>query len=118
MNYFAVYLACMKVGNPKNGPRQFSFADGSSRRVVELETVFVGKGTYLPGWRWSKDVGSQTGKASERHIGYVLKGSFMVQDVDGNEMVVNAGEAFEVGPGHDGWVVGDARCIALDFIQK
>jgi hypothetical protein len=38
-----------------------------------------------------------------------------VQSADGQEAVVGAGEAFEVGAGHDAWVLGDAPCVALDF---
>lgn len=108
----------MKVQNPDQEKHRFTFADGSTRNVAELETAFVGKGTYLPGWRWSKDVGSQTGKQSERHIGYVIAGTFGGYDDDGNEIEIQAGEAFEVGPNHDGWVVGDEPCVALDFMVK
>lgn len=108
----------MKIEKPENGVRKFVFADGSERSVAELETVFIGKGTYLPGWRWSKDVGSVTGKQSERHVGYILSGTFGGYDDSGNEVEIHAGEAFEVGPNHDGWVVGDEPCVALDFIVK
>lgn len=106
----------MKKQNPDQGEHSFVFADGSTRNVAELETVFVGKGTYQPCWRWSKDVGSQTGKQSERHIGYVLEGAFGGVDSDGRVYEIHPGEAFEVGPNHDGWVVGDAPCVALDFV--
>lgn len=105
----------MKVENPENGLRPAVFEDGSKRNVTELETAFIGKGTYLPGWRWSKDVGSQTGNQSKRHIGYVVSGSFGICDSDGTEGAVHAGEAFEVGDGHDAWVIGDEPCVALDF---
>ncbi len=108
----------MKIKNPDEGEFTFTFADGSTRKAAEFETCYIGKGTYLPGRKWSKDVGSKTGKPSERHIGYILSGSFMTIDEDGDEHVVKAGEAFEVGPGHDGWVLGDTPCIALDFIPK
>ncbi len=108
----------MKVEKPEDGSRLTSFKDGSERNVADLETVLVGKGTYLPGWRWPKDVGSQTGKQSERHIGFVLSGSFGVSDQEGNEKVVNVGEAFELGDGHDAWVIGDEPCVALDFEAK
>lgn len=39
----------MKVENPENGLRPAVFEDGSKRNVTELETAFIGKGTYLPG---------------------------------------------------------------------
>lgn len=108
----------MKIEKPEDGSRLTTFKDGSERNVAELETAYIGKGTYLPGWRWSKDVGSQTGKQSERHIGYVLSGSFGVSDPKGNEGVVKAGEAFELGDNHDAWVIGDEPCVALDFEAK
>jgi len=34
---------------------------------------------------------------------------------EGKEIIVNSGEAFEIGPGHDAWVVGNEPCVALDF---
>ena len=83
----------MKVQNPEEGSHEKYFADGSSRNVADLETAYVGKGTYLPGWRWSKDVGKYTGKQSERHIGFVISGSFGISSPDGDESIVREGEA-------------------------
>ena len=91
------------------------FLDGSKRSVVILDSVAVGRGEYLPGWRWSEHAGRQTGKGSAAHIGYVLSGRMIVQAADGLEVMVGPGEAFEVGPGHDAWVAGSEPCIALDF---
>jgi hypothetical protein len=108
----------MKIQDPKQGEHEFTFRDGSLRRVAELETIFIGQGTYQPGWRWSKDASVHTDKPAERHIGYVLEGSFGLKDANGKEAVVEAGQAFEIGPGHDAWVVGDKPCVALDFLLK
>lgn len=30
-------------------------------------------------------------------------------------MTIGPGDAFEVKPGHDAWVLGDETCVALDF---
>jgi hypothetical protein len=30
-------------------------------------------------------------------------------------LAASMGEAFEVGPGHDDWIVGDEPCVGLDF---
>jgi hypothetical protein len=70
---------------------------------------------YQPGWRWSKDAGPQTGKPSANHIGYVISGYMIVMDATGVEAEIGPGAAFEVGPDHDAWVVGDEPCTALDF---
>src|SRR5215813_12300987 len=100
-----------------SGDKSWTFLDGSKRTAVILESVAIGRGEFLPGWRWSLHVGQQTGKTSMAHIGYVLSGRMAVRGADGKEITVGSGEAFEVGPGHDAWVVGDAPCVALDFEQ-
>src|SRR3989344_7715381 len=90
-----------------------TFLDGSKRTVVILDSVAIGHGEYLPGWRWSVHVGPQTGKSAEAHIGYVLAGQMMVHGPDGTEVKVGPGDAFEMGPGHDAWVVSDESCVAV-----
>ena len=92
-----------------------AFLDGSKRTAGILETVAIGKGEYLPGWKWSKHAGAMTGKESEAHIGYILSGEMIIKNSDGKEIKVGPGEAFEVGPGHDAWVAGNNTCVALDF---
>ena len=91
------------------------FVDGSKRTVVVLESVAVGRGEYLPGWKWSEHAGLQTGRSSEAHVGYILTGQMVIRGTDGTEVLVGPGDAFEAPPGHDAWVVGDELCIALDF---
>ena len=103
------------VKNLDNGEKSWTFLDGSERTVVILDSVFIGRGKYLPGWRWSELVGKETGKSSEAHIGYVISGRMCTRTADGQEVSVGPGEAFEVQPGHDAWVIGDEPCIALDL---
>jgi len=106
----------MKKDNLKNDTRlSWTFLDGSKRVATILETVAIGRGKYLPGWKWSKHVGAITGKKSETHIGYVISGKMIIKSPDGTEFSVESGDAFEIGPGHDAWVVGSDPCIALDF---
>ena len=92
-----------------------TFLDGSKRTVVVLGSVAIGRGEYLPGWKWSKHARPQTGKNSEAHIGYILSGQMAVKGADGKEVKIGPGDAFEVKPGHDAWVVGNEPCVALDF---
>jgi quercetin dioxygenase-like cupin family protein len=108
-------MANVVAGNPESSANERRFLDGSRRGVVVLESATVGRGEYLPGWRWSEHAGKQTAKPSQAHIGYVLSGQMRIQSADGEETVVHPGEAFEVGAGHDAWVVGDTPCVALDF---
>src|SRR5580765_8637044 len=93
--------------------KSWTFLDGSERAAVVLKSVAIGSSEYLPGWRWSLHVGGQTGKDSAAHIGYVLSGQLALCSADGQEITVRPGEAFEIGPGHDAWVVGSEPCVAL-----
>ena len=105
----------MLIKNLNDGDKEWTFLDGSVRSAVILDTVAIGRGTYKPGWRWSEHVGKQTGKEPQAHVGYVISGQMIVKGVGGREVTVGPGDAFELGPGHDAWVVGNEPCIALDF---
>jgi len=106
----------IRIGNLNEKTKlSWTFLDGSKRKAVILENVAIGKGEYLPGWRWSKDVGVISGKKSEAHVGYVISGEMMLKSIDGTETKIGSGEAFEISPGHDAWVVGNIPCVALDF---
>lgn len=87
------------------------------RSAVILNSVFVGLGTYQPGWRWSRDA-RQGGKESEAHTGYILSGKMIVRSASGEESTLGPGDAFEVTANHDAWVVGDEPCVAADFGVK
>ena len=101
--------------NLSNDELSWTALDGSKRTAVELQTVYVGRGTYLPGWKWSEHFGKKTGKNSEVHVGYIISGQMTVKGADSEEMTLGPGDAFELAPGHDAWVVGDEPCVALDF---
>jgi hypothetical protein len=105
----------IKAGNLLLAEQSRIFLDGSNRSVVQLRTAVVGLGTYQPGWKWSLHAGTQSGKPSENHIGYIVSGLMTIQDSNGYELQIGPGEAFEVNPGHDAWVVGNVPCVALDF---
>lgn len=106
------------VKNPKTGSFARKFIDGSERNVADLPSVFIGRGTYKPGWCWSTHAGVQTGKKSAHHIGYIISGSMAVNGPTGDEVIVGEGEAFELSPNHDARVIGNIPCIALDFEIK
>jgi mannose-6-phosphate isomerase-like protein (cupin superfamily) len=49
------------------------------------------------------------------HLIYVLSGHQKVVMDDGSELDIGPGDLVAIPPGHDGWVVGDDACVALDF---
>ena len=97
-----------------HGPPVRTFLDGSKYWAIDLPSVRIGLGHFNPGWVWSEHAGPQTGMESQRHIGIIQSGKMAVKSADGGEIEIGPGDAFEVGPGHDAWVVGDELCIALD----
>lgn len=103
------------TGNIQISEHVRKFLDGSHRSTAELKSAVIGLGTYLPGWKWSLHAGAQTGKSSENHIGYIVSGNMVIQDSNGHKQQLGPGEAFEVSPGHDAWVIGAEPCVALDF---
>jgi hypothetical protein len=88
--------------------------------VVRLGDRSVARFTYEPGWKWSESVKPLVGTDScqKHHVGYVIQGQLHVSTEDGDEIDVGPGEAYEVLPGHDAWVVGDENWIALEFESK
>jgi class 3 adenylate cyclase len=85
--------------------------------VVNLDETSVARFSWEPGWRWSKDVAPvvQTSSCQNRHVGYVISGALHVAMEDGTEVEIRAGDAFEIPPGHDAWVVGDEVWDTVEF---
>ena len=85
--------------------------------IVTLDEIAVGRFVFQPGWRWSKDVKPVAGTNScqFRHLGFTISGSLEVCMDDGTKLVIEAGEAYEIPPGHDAWVVGDKAWDAIEF---
>jgi class 3 adenylate cyclase len=85
--------------------------------IVNLDETSVARFKWEPGWRWSKDVKPvvQTDSCQNRHVGYVISGALHVVMEDGTEVEIQAGDAFEIPPGHDAWVVGDDVWDTVEF---
>ena len=85
--------------------------------VITLADNTVGRATFEPGWRWSESVKPIAGTESceAAHFGYVVQGHLHVAMDDGSEADFGPGDLVNIAPGHDGWVVGDEPCVAVDF---
>ena len=51
------------------------------------------------------------------HLGYV-SGHLHVEMTDGASLEVLGGDAFEIPPGHDAWVVGDEPWVSVDWAGR
>ena len=71
--------------------------------LVNLGGKAIGKGTFEPGWKWSENVKpiAQTDSCQAHHVGYCLSGAMTVHMNDGTSFEINAGDVFDIPPGHD-----------------
>ena len=91
--------------------------DKGTVEVVELDGATVMRTTFQPGWRWSESVKPVVGGDScqTHHVGYSISGRMHVVMDDGQELEIGPGEAFQIPPGHDAWIVGDEPYVGVDF---
>ena len=91
--------------------------DKGKVEVVELDGATVMRTTFEPGWRWSECVKPTVGGDScqAHHVGVMVSGTLHVTHDDGTEADLGAGSAYEILPGHDAWVVGDAPVVGYEF---
>ena len=84
--------------------------------IVTVGNIILGRGTFEPGWVWSKHVQPVAGTPScqAAHTGYVVQGRMVVKMNDGSEEEFGPGDAFYMPPGHDAWTVGDEPCVLID----
>jgi hypothetical protein len=85
--------------------------------VVKVGGSTISRFTYEPGWRWSTSVKPivKTESCQAHHVGYLLSGRLHVATDDGGDAEIGVGEAYDIQPGHDGWVVGDEAVVSVEF---
>jgi hypothetical protein len=73
-----------------------------------------------------RDAGSQAdeaaGLAAEANLRskaiWATSGTMHVVHEDGTELDLGPGNAYEILPGHDAWVVGPENCVAYEFESR
>ncbi len=102
---------------PLAKPEQVRRFEHGRIEIVSLDEWVVSNITFEPGWRWSKDVRPIVGTewCENRHLGVVLQGRFHVELEDGTSTEFQAGDVYEMPPGHDAWVVGDETFLSYEF---
>jgi class 3 adenylate cyclase len=87
------------------------------QEIVTLGEVYVARITHQPGWKWSQHMQPIIGTARcmHHHLGILVSGEMEFGTAAGARRRVRAGDAYEVPPGHDAWVVGDEPAVAIEF---
>jgi len=100
-----------------DNPDDLISPDKTRAEVLEFGTVKAIRITVQPGWMWSECIKPHVGGESCQagHLGACVQGSMRVTHDDGTEMIVNAGDAYSISPGHDGEVISDEPFIGYEF---
>jgi quercetin dioxygenase-like cupin family protein len=87
--------------------------------IVRLEGFTLGRFNFEPGWRWSECIKPvvKTETCQVSHVGYVVSGRITVQMKDGTRKTISAGESYSIPPGHDAWVEGTERFVAVEVLS-
>jgi mannose-6-phosphate isomerase-like protein (cupin superfamily) len=87
--------------------------------VVTVGGLTMGRMTLQPGWKWSKSVKPivKTNSCQTHHVGSIISGRLKTVLDDGSEAEFGPGDAYDIPPGHDGWVVGDNPVIAFELLS-
>jgi hypothetical protein len=103
-----------------DSPDETRGPDKTQVDVVRLGDTTATRFAFEPGWKWSACVKPVVGTDScqVRHVGVVQSGRLAVKHEDGSEAEVGPGQAYVIEPGHDAWVVGDERFVALEFESR
>jgi class 3 adenylate cyclase len=99
------------------GPDEVRRFPNGMVEIVMLDEIAVSHFEFQPGWRWSRDVGPIAGTelCQHRHVGYTISGQLGIRMQDGTTLTIGPGDAYEIPPGHDGWVVGDVPWSSVEF---
>ena len=85
--------------------------------VVNFDSNTIMRATFDAGWKWSECVKPVAGTESCQvpHVMYVISGRMAVKMDNGKTQEVGPGDAAEIPPGHDAWVIGNEPCVSIDF---
>ena len=85
--------------------------------VVKVGDHVIMRSTFEPGWKWSECIKPAVGTDSCQfhHVFYVISGRMRIRMNDGTEKDFGPGDAGDIQPGHDAWVLGNEPCIGIDF---
>ena len=91
--------------------------DKGNVELVTVGGITFGRATLQPGWKWSTCVKpiAKTKSCEAPHLQYIMAGRIVIQMDDGSRMEFGAGDLALIPPGHDAWVAGSERVVAIDI---
>jgi hypothetical protein len=92
------------------------FPNGQAE-LLHIGDSDIGRLTFRPGWRWSRDVKPLAGTdlCEAPHFQYHVAGTLRVEMSDGTRFDAVPGQVTALPSGHDAWVVGDEPVVVVDW---
>jgi len=84
--------------------------------LVQVGPLTLGRLTFQPGWRWSECIKPVVGTDScqVHHVGYAVSGQITVRLANGDQASIQAGNSYDIPPGHDAWVEGSEPFVGIE----
>lgn len=100
-----------------NAPDESRKFERGNMDVVKVNGGTVGRLTFEPGWRWSKQMKAAAGTESceAPHFQYHIAGRLRIKMDDGTEFEAGPGDVTSLPSGHDAWVVGNEPVVVVDW---
>ena len=85
--------------------------------TFDLGEYRFGRSVLQPGWRWSTSIKpiARTEWCEDHHVGYSISGACRVLMREGAELLVEAGQFYEIPAGHDSWVDGGEPWVTINW---
>lgn len=103
--------------NLNNSPDETRSFDKGRVDIGNLGDITVGRAEFEPGWSWEKSVKpiAKTESCQASHTQYVIAGRMKVVMDDGSEEEFGPGDIGTIPPGHNAWIIGQEKFVAIDF---
>jgi class 3 adenylate cyclase len=90
---------------------------GVVQHAVTVGDLTVARSEAEPGWRWSEHMRPLVGGdlCQVRHVGTIISGRFAFEYPDGSRTELQAGDVYDMPPGHEGYVVGDEPVCTIEW---
>ena len=90
---------------------------GATEQLISIGGLTFSRSVQPVGWRWRTHFQPLVGGdwCQAHHVGITLEGRQAILLEDGTEVEYGPGDLYDVPPGHDGWTVGDEKCVMLEW---
>ncbi len=108
-----------QLGKPMANPDETMTVPKATIALMKFGGQTVVRATFQPGWKWSECMKPmvQSEWCQGSHTGYAVSGRVHVLLQDSTEAEINAGDAYNIPPGHDAWVVGDEPAVHVEVTR-